>query len=319
MINFKYPNALNAQARKLFWTYTNLLILAFGLLLSIVGWAVFNTKIFVLAELIFGIGTFQYEANSETVFEMLRNMLNFLFKPQIGEYGYVVANKKTTVKQKKRTSKKQPKSNNLEIRDPSKSNLAKLMVFGVFVVVVLGFVVIQQFSNVKKTDDDTLQKIDAEVLLTIDTDKASAIEYGSEINLNDLIVDTSGTVTVAPETIDTKVLGETEVIYTVTNEDGLSKEFTETLTVVDTVAPEIKLKSESITVPLNSEFDPNNNIESVTDTGYGALSVLDSLDYDSYTIRSTVNTSTAGSYTVTVTALDGTGNRNEKVYTVIVE
>lgn len=126
-------------------------------------------------------------------------------------------------------------------------------------------------------------------------------------------------ITADPETIDPAKIGTQTVTYTITRNGQIST-VAETFTVSDKNAPIIKIKETSVTVRIGDEFDPASNVESVTDDIDGNLERKESIDPNTagYTLSSNVDTSKAGTYQVSVNAVDSTGNSSNQIYTVYV-
>ena len=99
-------------------------------------------------------------------------------------------------------------------------------------------------------------------------------------------------------TVDTSVVGSYTVTYTATYSSDNTTTATRTVNVVDTTAPVITITGDNpTTIELGATY---------TDAG---ATVTDNYDTDiSVTVSSTVDTSVVGSYTVTYTAADASGN-----------
>jgi hypothetical protein len=141
------------------------------------------------------------------------------------------------------------------------------------------------------------QSIDFEAGTTYTDTGATAID-----NVDGAVsVTTSGTV-------DTSVLGSYTITYSATDAAGNSSNDTRTVTVVDTIAPVISLSgSSSMTVLIGSTFSEPG--VTATDSYQGVLAV---------TTTGSVDTSTAGTYTLTYTATDSSGNSASESRTVVV-
>lgn len=86
----------------------------------------------------------------------------------------------------------------------------------------------------------------------------------------------------------------------------------------DTTAPEVAFAAERVNLIVGDSFNPGDLIISVTDEHDGALTYADTAAPGSFTVTSNVDTSVAGEYTVTVSAVDRAGNRTERVVPVTV-
>lgn len=140
----------------------------------------------------------------------------------------------------------------------------------------------------------------------------AAIEYGSaNYDIEKLIKEVDGEIVSIKKDIDTKVVGEQEIIVEV-RKDNIIKEVPIIISVVDTAAPEIKIKEEKITITKGDSFDLNSNVESVFDEVDGELSLLKSVDDTEnnkyYNFSYTDDLASVGSHEIIVTAVDEHGN-----------
>ena len=117
--------------------------------------------------------------------------------------------------------------------------------------------------------------------------------------------DLSGDVTVVSSgTVDTDTLGEYVITYTSTDASGNTGTATRTVTVVDTTAPVITVIGDNpATVELNSTYTDEG---ATADSGETVISTSD------------VNTAIVGTYTVTYSATDASGNTGTATRTVTV-
>lgn len=163
-----------------------------------------------------------------------------------------------------------------------------------------------------------------EILDSIDitfVDEA-VIEYGTEeVDFNLFINDKIGEpeITLPTDAIDTKVLGKSELTYKV-SKDGYSKELKKEVEVKDTKAPEITLKSDEVTITIGEEFSPESNVESVKDPVDGDIVINNEITEDKnvYRITGEYEVNVEGSYDIVITAFDQNGNKQEKIFTLIV-
>ncbi len=120
--------------------------------------------------------------------------------------------------------------------------------------------------------------------------------------------------------LDTKNVGETEVVFTVCIDDTC-KDFKQKLEIKDTKNPEIKLKADKVEITEDDDFDPFSNIESIKDPIDGDIKKSDDekLTKNGYLIVSDVDNKKAGKYTVKITAYDMNGNKAEGSYQVTVK
>ena len=144
--------------------------------------------------------------------------------------------------------------------------------------------------------------------------KDAIVEYGGDFRPEDYVVSANGNLTVNG-TVDTRKIGNQEVIYILTRETSggvqVRKDFSHIFTVEDKIGPEIVLRKDTVEISRNESYDPKENIVSVTDPVDGKLEY--SVD------DSELKADTPGSYEIRVSAADAAGNKAEKVFTVKVK
>ena len=137
-------------------------------------------------------------------------------------------------------------------------------------------------------------------VITITGDATVTIELGTTYtDEGATATDLSGDITVtSTSTVDTSVVGSYTVTYTATDSSGNeATAVTRTVNVVDTTAPVITITGDNpVTIELGSTY---------TDEGATATDLSGDI---TVTSTSTVDTSVVGSYTVTYTATDSSGN-----------
>ena len=108
---------------------------------------------------------------------------------------------------------------------------------------------------------------------------------------NDVEITTTGTV-------DSDIVGSYTITYTATDSSGNTSTATRVVNVVDTTSPTITVTGDNpMTIEVGSTF---------TDPG---ATVIDNYDNDvEITTTGTVDSDTVGSYTITYTATDSSGN-----------
>jgi hypothetical protein len=158
------------------------------------------------------------------------------------------------------------------------------------------------------------------LVLELATDPA--IEYGDKIDDPEAlalsyVTDSYGDVTVAnAEDIDSSKLGTVTLTYTVSTKDTYGVEVYDTkdltVTVQDTTAPEIMLAADTVSIQEGSDFDPLANVTEVKDPVDGDL------DKEMLTVNNPVDTAAPGSYTVSLSAADESGNTSDVSYAVTV-
>ena len=156
--------------------------------------------------------------------------------------------------------------------------------------------------------------------LTAATEK---LEYSKKTaDLLSLVKCSDPAVTVTTDAkVDLKKTGRQTVTYLLTLE-GERREITKTFEIVDTKAPEIRLKQNAVTLEYGASYDPYTNIESVSDPVDGALKAVrgkKDAKNSTYYIDGSVDTKRAGSYELTVYASDANANISKKSFVVKVD
>ena len=151
----------------------------------------------------------------------------------------------------------------------------------------------------------------------------AAIPYGSaNYNLSDLLEKVDGEIVSVKNEIDTKVVGEQEVLVEV-KKDNIKKEVPIVLNVIDTVAPVINIKEEKVYITEGEEYDVNANVESVIDEVDGAISYTGELsDESTYNYKFSYNPDeiyNIGEHEVVIIAKDKTGNASTRSYSLVIE
>lgn len=161
--------------------------------------------------------------------------------------------------------------------------------------------------------------------IDVSVSKTAVVEYGSaNYDINTLVDAVNGEIVSIKKDIDTTKVGTQKIIVEVKKSD-IIKEVPIIVEVKDTVAPEIKVKEENITLTVGDSFDMFSNLDSVYDMVDGALDyqakeiVANQKNTNYYTMESNVNNDVAGVYTVAVTAVDRYGNVATTSYQVEVK
>ena len=148
--------------------------------------------------------------------------------------------------------------------------------------------------------------------------KDSQFELNSDINveINSEFYNTSlinknvnNTVKTEKKLIDTSKLGKQTITLTVDDVNHNQKEYSATINVVDTTAPEIKMTSDKIISKVGKKIDLLENV-SATDNSKEDITVEVSGDYDINTV---------GEYKLKYTAKDSSGNTATKDFVLVVE
>jgi len=144
------------------------------------------------------------------------------------------------------------------------------------------------------------------------------VKYGNKISASDIVKTSNAPYRIIKD-IDTKKLGEQEILVEIVKED-VSKIIPITVLVVDETKPVVKVKSDTVSINVGDNFDIKSNIESVIDDGVN-LNYLDKANEDSreyYTINSNFNKDVSGTYEVEVVAVDRANNITNVKYNIVV-
>lgn len=145
---------------------------------------------------------------------------------------------------------------------------------------------------------------------------STAIEYGTaNYDLGKLIKEVDGKVISIKKDVDTNVLGEQEVILEV-EKNNIVREVPIVVSVVDSIAPTITLKNETMTVTQGEEFNLTDNIESVNDMIDGNLNYKEIAEKGNYSISYSDDLSTVGTHEITINAVDKSGNFTTQKFTL---
>lgn len=141
--------------------------------------------------------------------------------------------------------------------------------------------------------------------------ESNVIEYGTaNYDLGKLIKEVDGKVVSVKKDVDPNVLGEQEVILEV-KKNNIVREVPIVVSVVDSVAPTITIKNDTMTVTQGEEFSLIDNIESVSDSLDGNLDYLENVENGSskyYSITYGDDINTVGVHEITINAVDKSGN-----------
>ena len=147
----------------------------------------------------------------------------------------------------------------------------------------------------------------------------AAIEYGSpNYNLNDIVKKIDGEIVSVKKVIDTSCVGQQEMIVDV-KKGLIVKEVPFTVNVVDTVAPEINIKEDTITITEGDDISLTDNIESVIDEVSGNIDFSDDVsddsnNYYSITHNEDEDITEVGVHDITITAKDEFGNVSTQTF-----
>ena len=202
-------------------------------------------------------------------------------------------------------------SNNKPVKEPIWKNKKIMAVIGVVLLIIAcagGYLYSQEQKKQQILDSIQIAFVEDPVIEYGDTD----FDYGT------LIKEKTDEV-ILPDPIDSLQIGEFEVVYKVEKE-GYTKEFPLKITIKDTKAPVITFKNDTVSLEVGSEFKAADNIKSVVDPIDGDIAfVADAGESNYYVIEGSVDTATAGEYTITIKAVDKNGNEAEKAFKVEVK
>lgn len=153
----------------------------------------------------------------------------------------------------------------------------------------------------------------------------NVLEYGSpNYDVKSLVENIDGESISIKKDINLNKIGYQEAIVEVKKGDVV-KEIPIKVEIKDTIAPEIKLKEENISLTVGEDFDILNNLDSVSDIVDGGIEyqqkeiVNEEVDTNYYTVYSDVNNNVAGIYPVVIKAVDKYGNLSSVTYNVEVK
>lgn len=149
--------------------------------------------------------------------------------------------------------------------------------------------------------------------------KTATVEYGSaNYDIKKLIKEVDGEIVSVKQDLDTKILGAQEVILEV-KKDNMVKDIPVVISVIDTVAPVISLKNESVKITEGDSYDLKENISSVNDQIDGNLEFLEKPTVNSmkyYGVQYDGDINSVGSHEITVNAIDSSGNKSVQKFTL---
>ena len=158
-------------------------------------------------------------------------------------------------------------------------------------LILVGVVIAGNVSDETKTPPDSIFPV-----ITILGDNPATVELGSSYSDAGATSDGGETVT-SSGTVDTNTVGTYTITYSATDAAGNTSTATRTVNVVDTTAPVITLLGGNpVTTELGATY---NDAGATADDASGSVAVVTS---------GTVDTSTLGSYTLTYSATDASGN-----------
>ena len=158
--------------------------------------------------------------------------------------------------------------------------------------------------------------------IDVTVSKTATVEYGSpNYDIRSVVDSVDGEIVSIKKDIDTTKVGPQEIVVEV-EKNQIVKEVPIIVEVKDTIAPEIQLKEETISLTEGDSFDALSNLESVYDKVDGEITYQQKENLNSdddtnyYTIDSNVDSNVPGTYEVKVTAVDKYGNESFVTYSV---
>ena len=186
-----------------------------------------------------------------------------------------------------------------------------LMIRGIFIIALAVFMV---FSSLVYNYYATYKSINVSVK------KQAVLEYGEEkFDIKDYVSDINGKIKKIKKDIDTKVVGEQEVVVEV-EKDNIVKEVPIVIEVVDSTAPAIEIKNETVSYVSGEGYNLENNIGSVVDVVDGNVNLKTEEDSDNdafYTVSTDSDINEVGEHVVTVVAQDKRGNKSTVTYNIV--
>ena len=198
---------------------------------------------------------------------------------------------------------------------------AKILLGAIALVLLAGagFAGFQIYRNTMRENE----KKEIYEAMTLEADEAAlTVDCGSAFDIRSAVKYSGGDLTVEGE-IDTDSTGSYPVNLILQKEtsygETVTRTFPLTVEVADGTIPEITLNEEVMEVMATEEpADLAANVLLVTDGKDGDLKLSDTEEPGTYHISTDADYTTAGDYTVTVTALDHDGHRTEKTFRLVV-
>ncbi|MBQ3297318.1 MAG: C40 family peptidase [Bacilli bacterium] len=187
---------------------------------------------------------------------------------------------------------------------------------------ILRFISLVVVSSIMVISCYVYHRNDTYKSIKVVVNKNAAVEYGSaNYDINKLIKKVEGEIVSVKQDIDTKQVGEQEVVVEVKKED-IVKDVSFLVNVVDTTAPVVKIKEEKVTITEGDDYDLTTNIESVTDEVDGDIAYSNDVQEESnfyYNFSYGADIDDVGSHEVVVNAEDKNGNVTQTKFTVEVK
>ena len=187
---------------------------------------------------------------------------------------------------------------------------------------ILRFISLVVVSSIMMISCYVYHRNDTYKSIKVVVNKNAAVEYGSaNYDINKLIKKVEGEIVSVKQDIDTKQVGEQEVVVEVKKAD-IVKDVSFLVNVVDTTAPVVKIKEEKVTLTEGDDYDLTTNIESVTDEVDGDIAYSNDVQEGSnfyYNFSYGADIDDVGSHEVVVNAEDKNGNVTQTKFTVEVK
>ena len=144
------------------------------------------------------------------------------------------------------------------------------------------------------------------------------VKYGNNVKLDEYIK--SNNTYKVIKSVDSKQLGEQEVVLEM-KKKNVTKIIPVKMKVIDDTKPNINIKKKKITIGYGEKYDLNKNIKEVIDDSEKLKFIKNPSkdDRSYYTVTSKFNNKKAGSYDVTVTAVDRANNVSTYTYKINVK
>ncbi len=184
------------------------------------------------------------------------------------------------------------------------------------------FIVLVVVSSVMMVSCYVYHNYDTFKSIKVVVNENTSVEYGTpNYDINSLIKKVEGKIVSVKQDVDTNKMGDQEVVVEVKKENVV-REITFLVKVIDTIAPEIKLKKQKVTITQGDNYDLTSNIEAVKDVVDGNIAFSKDAKADSnfyYNFSYGKDIDSVGKHEVTVTAKDKSGNASKMKFTLEVK
>lgn len=150
----------------------------------------------------------------------------------------------------------------------------------------------------------------------------TVIEYGKgKVDVRKFIKNVEGKIISKKTELDTSIVGKQKLILKV-KKANVEKKIPVVISIVDSTAPVISLKSDVVKINVDDNYNLNDNVLSVVDEIDGNIDFSDNISRElkkNYNIFSSDDIKNVGSHNIVVNATDSYGNSSSVNYTLVVE